>query len=379
MLLSLAAIACAQTPIALVRAPIPGAETVSIQVFFRIGSAYESEADAGVTHLVEHLLFRRGEPGSLDRDIERLGGRLEATTHRDLLRIWCTVPKEHTLRGAEVMRQSVAPLAATQPDIDAEKRMVLQELRLQSLDVQRAVLDLLWQSRARNSGFALPTGGTAEAIQNLSPTTVVEWSRRALSRERMVLVVSGSASTEDAARIRALFDDLPTGDTTSVGAPAWREAGGYSMASMNDILGVGFRSPSPTDVHAYAAWMIAWEVLAGADGAARRAGLVCRPRLDPTGTGTLAALLFLGAQQDKVSQFLRSTDARSPSDALVAAARSTVESRWEATLARPEERGFWEGAMRVWGGPAPAEILEAVRRCTADEVRAVLRSLGEGE
>lgn len=379
MLLPLAAIVCAQAPIALVRAPIPDAETVSIQVFFRVGSAYESEADAGVTHLVEHLLFRRGQPGSLDRDIELLGGRLEATTYRDLLRVWCTVPKEHALRAAEVMRRSVAPIAPEQTDIEAERRMVLQELGLQRLDTQRAVLDLLWQSIARDSGYALPTGGATEAIQILSPTTVAEWSQRALGRERMALVVSGSASLEEADRIRALFDDLPAGDASSLEAPAWRESGGYSMAGVNEVLGVGFRAPSPTDARAYVAWMIAWEVLAGTDGAAHRTGLLCRPRLDPTGAGTLAALLFRGASEEKVLQFLRSSDARNPSDALVAAARSTVEARWKTTLARPEERGFWEGAMRLWGGPAPVEILEAARRCTADEVRAVLRSLGEGE
>jgi len=379
VLLSLAAIALAQTPIVLVRAPIAGAETVSIQVFFRVGSAYELGTEAGVTHLMEHLLFRRGTPGSLDRDVERLGGRLEATTHRDLLRIWCTVPKERALKAAEAIRQAVAPLSADKADVETEKRLVLQELRLQTLDMERVVLDLLWQRSAEGSGYALPTGGRAETIQALMPQAAFDWSRRALSRERTTLVLGGSASLEDAARIRALFDDLPSGDAVSEQPPAWPDAGGYSMARMGDVIGVGFRAPSPKDPRAYAAWMVAWEVLAGADGAARRAGLMCRPRLDATGAGTLAALLFRGTSEQGVAQFLRSGDAGNPSDALIASARSTVEARWSATLAKPEERGFWEGAMRVWGGPPPQEVLEAVRRCTADEVRAVLRSLGGSE
>lgn len=379
MLLPLVAFVCAQPPVPLIYAPIKDSATASIQAFFKVGSAFEPEKQAGVTHLVEHLLFRRGDPGSLDGEIERLGGRLEATTHRDLLRVWCTVPKENALQAAFVVRRAVAPLTADEAAVAAEKRLILQELQLQSLNPEQALLDRLWQGLAPGTAFALPTGGRPEAVQGLESQEVLDWARRMLSIERFTLVLSGSVSAEDLSRVRELFEDLPPGDSGSSQRPPWQPSSGYAQASMEDIIGVAFRAPSPADTRQYAAWMLAWEVVGGAGGLARRAGLICRARLDPTGAGTLAALMFSGATQEDVEKFLNSAEVRNPSEADIARARAAVEARWEATLARPEGRGFWEGALRLWGGPPPSELLESVRRCSSDEVRAVLRSLGGGQ
>jgi hypothetical protein len=372
----LAALACAQTPVSWIYAPVEDAETASIQAFFKVGSAYEADEHAGVTHLVEHLLFRRGDPGSLDREVERLGGRLEATTHRDLLRVWCTVPKENVVHAARVLRQAVAPLSADEAAIEAEKRLLLQELKLQSLNPEQAALDSLWGRLASGTTYALPTGGRAEAVQRLEPQFVLDWGRRMLSRERFTLVLCGSVSAYDVSRIRELFEDLPPSDTRPAEPPTWQVADRYIHESVSDIFGVAFRAPSPGQTRAYAAWMVAWEVLGGVDGLARRAGFICRARLDPTGAGTLGALVFSHAAHPKVEQFLESDDVRSPSEAVIAGARSTVVARWQAMLAKPEERAFWEGALRLWGAPPPSEILEILRRSTPDEVRAVLRSLG---
>lgn len=376
MLLPLTAFVCAQPAVPLIHAPIKDSTTVSIQAFFTVGSAYESEEQAGVTHLVEHLLFRRGDPGSLDREIERLGGRLEATTHRDLLRVWCTVPKENALQAALVVRRAVAPLTADEAVVAAEKRLILQELQLQSLNPEQAVLDRLWQGLAPGTAFALPTGGRPEAVQNLERQYVWDWARRMLSLERFTLVISGAISADDLSRVRTLFEDLPRGDNGSAQRPLWQVEGGYARASLEEVLGIAFRGPSPAEARQYAAWMVAWEVLGSASGLARRAGLTCRARLDPTGAGTLAALMFSSATQEDVDKFLNGGEVRSPSETDIARARAAVEARWEATLARPEGRGFWEGALRLWGGPPPSELLESVRQCSPDEVRAVLRSLG---
>lgn len=376
MLLSLALGASLQTAITLVHAPIPEAEVVSVQVFFRAGSAYESASEAGVTHLVEHSLFRRGVPGSLDAEVERLGGRLDATTYRDLLRIWCTVPKEHALRAAEALRKALAPLSMNEAVLDAEKRMVLQELRLQSMDNERVVFDLLWQSLGGKGPYARPTGGMAETVQALGLPRVLEWSQRCLHRRGMALVVSGATSAEEAARIRDMFDNLPDGEGL-IEPPTWpSDVSSYSIARTEGVLGVGLRAPPPTTIHPYAAWMVAWEVLAGSDGVARQAGLTCRAKLDPTGAGTLAVLLFSNASEDAISTLLRSSGAKNPTDAQITVARSIVAARWAKTLTLPEERGFWEGAMRLWGGPPPQDLLQAVQRCAPEEVRAVLQSIG---
>ena len=76
-------------------AAMPHARSVSIGIYLGVGSRYESETEAGVSHFIEHMLFRgttrRPTAREISEAIEGVGGILNAGTDRELTLYWCKV------------------------------------------------------------------------------------------------------------------------------------------------------------------------------------------------------------------------------------------------------------------------------------------------
>jgi predicted Zn-dependent peptidase len=86
---------------------MPHSLSVSISIFIGVGSRYETEAEAGVSHFIEHLLFKGTEKRPTSREIseaiEGVGGILNGGTDKELTVYWCKVAQPHFLHALEVL------------------------------------------------------------------------------------------------------------------------------------------------------------------------------------------------------------------------------------------------------------------------------------
>jgi predicted Zn-dependent peptidase len=122
----------------------------SIAVYFRAGSRYESAAENGLGHFLEHMIFRGSESHpsafALNLAVEELGGTLFAATAPDCTVFEITLPRESLEQGARLLAEIVTrPLFA---DIDIERRIVVEEIR-EDIDEQGAPIDIDFLSRSR--------------------------------------------------------------------------------------------------------------------------------------------------------------------------------------------------------------------------------------
>ena len=114
----------------------PESSAASIQFWFRAGSALEQKEDFGIAHFLEHMFFKGSEkrPGSkIAKEIESLGGEINAFTSFDYTCYYINVPNKHLKKGVEILLDMVANPKFDKSEIAPERGVVFEELR-RSLD-----------------------------------------------------------------------------------------------------------------------------------------------------------------------------------------------------------------------------------------------------
>jgi len=113
---------------------MPTARSVSVGIFVGVGSRHEDEPRAGLSHLLEHLVFKgtRGhpDPGDLSEAVESCGGTVNAATDRELTVYSARVPAEAAGRALEVVADVVLHPLLRRRDLVAEKPVIVDEIRM---------------------------------------------------------------------------------------------------------------------------------------------------------------------------------------------------------------------------------------------------------
>ena len=206
---------------------VDSVRSVSLGFWIGAGARDEPDAKAGVSHFIEHLLFkgtRSYEAQQIAEIFDEMGGELNAATSREHTVVYARVPDRHLEDALDVMADMVFSPAFT--DIDSEREVVLEEIAMVEDAPQDLVHDLL--SEAVFSGHALgrPVIGRAEVISSISRRSIAAYHRRAYVAGNVVLAAAGHLEHEQvlgllgrAARERA----EPPARHTRVRSPLVRE------------------------------------------------------------------------------------------------------------------------------------------------------------
>lgn len=210
-------------------APLPHIQSVTMGVFVKAGSRFEDERTNGLSHFLEHMLFRGTEryPSSyaLNLAIEEAGGTLYGATHTDYTLYSTALPPENAEVGLAVLGDMMrAPIFA---GIDVEKRILREEL-LEDLDEDGRDVDI--DNLARELLFAPhPLGykitGTIETVDGFTEGDLRTHLRRFYGARNLVLSIAGAIDPERAiAWAERYFGELPPGERPAVLAPDTRHA-----------------------------------------------------------------------------------------------------------------------------------------------------------
>src|SRR5437868_2691115 len=123
---------------------MPSVRSVSLGFWIGVGSRAESEAEAGLSHLLEHLLFKGSSKyGSLEIDqiFDSMGAELNAGTRKETTSVYARVIDEHMPEAFDVMADMVFRPALE--DVDSERAVILEEIAMYEDDPQEKVFDVL--------------------------------------------------------------------------------------------------------------------------------------------------------------------------------------------------------------------------------------------
>jgi predicted Zn-dependent peptidase len=167
--------------------------SVAIGFWIGAGSRDETDAKAGISHFIEHLLFKGTASYSAQQIAEifdTLGGELNAATSREHTVIYARVPDDRLETALDVMGEMVfAPLFA---ELDAEREVVLEEIAMYEDQPQELVHDLISEATFGNHPLGRSVIGRAEVISTVSRRTISAYHRSMYAPGNVVVAAAGN-------------------------------------------------------------------------------------------------------------------------------------------------------------------------------------------
>ena len=186
---------------------------VAIQVWVKTGSANETEDEAGITHLIEHMIFK-GTPtrktGEIARTIESSGGHINAYTTLDRTVYHVEVESLQVNTALEVLLDAVQYSLFDSQELEREKEVVLEEYR-RSLDLPQTLLSWSMMSLCyQKHPYKRPIIGYESTIRSFDRSAILNYIKKWYTPQNMVLVVVGDFEAEQAIKtIQALVKNFP--------------------------------------------------------------------------------------------------------------------------------------------------------------------------
>jgi predicted Zn-dependent peptidase len=203
---------------------IPTLRSASIGVWVRTGSIHEQRAEMGVSHLLEHMVFK-GTAKRSARDIaivlERLGGSLDAYTTREHTCFQSRVLDEHLDTALDVLADLVIDPLLRSEDLELEREVVLEEIST----VEDTPDDLIFDVHAEMLWGDHPYGysilGTRDTVTSLGESDLKRVHTREYRRPNMVIAAVGNVKHADlVGKISTLFTAAPNGASAPFHADA---------------------------------------------------------------------------------------------------------------------------------------------------------------
>jgi len=173
--------------------PLETVRSVAIGLWIGTGSRDEDNAHAGVTHFLEHLLFKGTQKYSAQEIAEifdGFGGELNAATARDYTVVYARVLDEHLEEALDVMTDMV--FAPALVDLDAEREVILEEIAMIEDTPQELIHDLLTEAVFGNHPLGRPVLGSAEVIANVSRRSIAAYHRARYAPGNVVVAAAGN-------------------------------------------------------------------------------------------------------------------------------------------------------------------------------------------
>ena len=179
----------------LVTAPMPDRASVSLALMFSVGSRYESDRLGGISHFIEHLFFkgttRRPSAQLIAEAIEGVGGVMNASTDKEVTTYWTKVPDTHVALAADVLFDIVSDSRLTPEDIERERTVILEELKMYQDLPQDHVHSIFEEIMWPGHPLGRDIGGTLASVAALSRNDLVEFVSDYYGRSKLVISASG--------------------------------------------------------------------------------------------------------------------------------------------------------------------------------------------
>jgi predicted Zn-dependent peptidase len=186
---------------------MPAARSVSVAIFVPVGSRHEDDAHAGLSHLLEHLVFKgtRGHPeaGELSQKVEGVGGSVNASTDRELTVYSSKVPAGQAAVALEAVSElALHPLLRAR-DLRGEKPVIVDEIRMYVDSPSDHIFTLFDELLYGKHPLGREIAGTIGSVRRATHDAVVDHWRAAYRPGGVVLSVAGAIDHAEVLRTAA--------------------------------------------------------------------------------------------------------------------------------------------------------------------------------
>ena len=167
---------------------------VSVQVWVRTGSADEAKGEEGISHFIEHLVFkgtRKFKVGEIASIIEGSGGELNAYTSFDQTVFYVTISRQFVETGLQALAEMMGFPKFDPTEIDNEREVVIEEIKRGEDSLGRIASQSLFSTNYSKHPYGVPVIGFEKNVRGWSARKIVQYYQARYSPQNMFLVVAG--------------------------------------------------------------------------------------------------------------------------------------------------------------------------------------------
>ena len=183
---------------------IPYLKSVSLGIWINTGSRLESEKESGVSHFIEHMLFKGTKNRSakdIARDIDRLGGEINAFTNKECTCYYVHLKYEHINKGIDVLSDMILNSSFDTNDIDKERFVILEELKMYEDSLDDLSYDLLVENVYPNDGLGRNILGNRKTIKSLKREDILNYYNKYYVPNNAVISICGNFNFEEIVKV----------------------------------------------------------------------------------------------------------------------------------------------------------------------------------
>jgi predicted Zn-dependent peptidase len=197
--------------------------SISIGVWLTRGSRHETAERGGIAHFVEHMLFKGTATRSAEdiaQQIDSIGGQLDAFTAKEYASYYIKVLDEHLPLAIDILSDIVRNPAFGPDDIEREKKVVLEEIKMVEDTPDDLVHELFTQGFWENHPLGRPILGTKETVESFNADLLRDYFKNVYTAKNLIVSAVGNLEHE---RVRELVEDK-FGSLIQPGEPALDQA-----------------------------------------------------------------------------------------------------------------------------------------------------------
>ena len=174
---------------------VPSVRSAAVGIWVNVGSRDEAPATAGASHFLEHLLFKGTTSRTaleISSSIESVGGEMNAFTSKEYTCFYARVIDTDLPMAIDVVSDLITSSIVTALDVDAERKVVLEEIAMRDDDPSDLVHDLFSDTYYGDTPIGRPILGTIDSINGMSRSTVFNYYKKKYLPQDLVVAVAGN-------------------------------------------------------------------------------------------------------------------------------------------------------------------------------------------
>lgn len=174
---------------------VPYVQSVSVGVWVGNGSRYEKADENGISHFIEHMVFKGSEKRTahdIALEIDSVGGQINAFTTRETTCFYTKTLNEYVETAIDVLSDMVFSPKISEEDMALERRVIAEEIAMYEDSPEDIVYDLFLRAVWGNSPMGRSILGTEDVLNKITPDMMREYIRTHYTSKNIVIAVSGS-------------------------------------------------------------------------------------------------------------------------------------------------------------------------------------------
>jgi predicted Zn-dependent peptidase len=201
--------------IRMVMEKLPSVQSVSVGIWVRAGSVDEEPVNSGISHLIEHMMFKGTEKRSAKKiaeDVDRIGGHMNAFTGKEATCYYIKTLQNNIEKACDILIDMFMNSQFDPEELMKEKDVIFEEIKMIEDNPEDHAGDLLLEMVFQGTALERPIIGTRESLEGISRDMILDYIMREYTTDSIVISVSGSF---DADHVCNLFNTILPATKTS--------------------------------------------------------------------------------------------------------------------------------------------------------------------